>query len=92
MNQYVRKIELGTNLPIKHHTASMKDWIKMLQHNYQVFNTTAEAIDVSIRGHSEKKYLSSLGAVSLQNDHKIISLHLKFICTFYKSLARNVVI
>ena len=46
MNQYVRKIELGTNLPIKQHTASMKDWIKMLQHNYEVFDATAKAVEV----------------------------------------------
>ena len=48
MNQYVRKIELGTNLPIKEHTASMKDWIKMLKHNYEVFDATAKAVEVKI--------------------------------------------
>ena len=48
MNQYVKKIELGTNLPIKEHTASMKDWIKMLKHNYEVFDSTAKAVEVKI--------------------------------------------
>ena len=50
MNQYVRKVELGTNLPIKQHTSSMKDWLKMLQHNYPVFEYAARAVEVRTRG------------------------------------------
>ena len=60
MNQYVRKIEIGTNLPLKLHTASMKDWIKMLQHNYQVFETAGKAIDVSINSLSQIQLMVSL--------------------------------
>ena len=46
MNQYVRKIELGANVDIKYHTAYMKDWIKMLHSNYDVFESSALAVEV----------------------------------------------
>ncbi len=48
MNQYLKKLEAGTKLPLRDHTVDMKEWLRMLHHHYHVWEKVAEAVKVLV--------------------------------------------